>query len=386
MKKKIIQQRTEKKVCLRTRLLGCILFLSCITGILSAQQVENSSEEFRGEWFIGFGAGPRIYFADHAKQLHFMDRISGGADMFIGKWLNPVVGARVGGSFQTLRGATQRTSGSHAIETDKGYYVPEHWLYKQKFDAWHLYGDLLFNASNLFEGVNEDRFWTVSPFVGLGYMNTWDQPQGKEVSLNVGLLNSLRLSSSVDLNFDIRGAMVRERFHGIDVGNRPFDGILSVNLGVSFRFGGAGIKSKPVYYPEPYYPEPPYLDEPVIETVIEKITEWKDVAADVLVLFQIGQSTLSRDARVQLGFLAKLMQEYPESQYIITGYADEGTGNPDLNDRLSRARAERVKDCLVGEFGISPMRLKTVAVGGIENRYYDDPSLSRSVIIRPDKY
>ena len=388
MNKIIIQKKAENSLWFRFRLFVCVLFISCVSGVLSAQQVKNDSDDFWGQWFIGFGAGPRIYFADHARQLQLMDRISGGADIYLGKWLNPVVGARVGGSFQTLRGATQRAGGSHAIETDKGYYIPEHWLYKQKFDAWHLYGDMLFNASNLFQGTNEDRFWTFSPFVGLGYMNTWDLPQAQEISLNIGVLNSLRLSSSVDLNFDIRGAMVRERFHGIDVGNRPFDGILSVNLGIAFRFSGAtSSKPKPVYlHQEPYYPEPPYSDEPVIETVIETITEWKDVASDVLVLFQIGQSTLSRDARVQLGFLARLMHEYPESQYIVTGYADEGTGNPDLNDRLSRARAERVKDCLVGEFGISPMRLKTVAVGGIENRYYDDPSLSRSVIIRPDRY
>jgi len=87
---------------------------------------------------------------------------------------------------------------------------------------------------------------------------------------------------------------------------------------------------------------------------------------------------------VQIGFLARLMHEYPESQYIVTGYADEGTGNPELNCRLSRDHANRVKDCLSGEFGISPTRLKTVTSGGIENRFYNDPSLR--VIIRPDKY
>ena len=233
--------------------------------------------------------------------------------------------------------------------------------------------------------MNEDRFWTLTPFVGLGYMSTWDLPPAHELSINIGLLNSLRLSRSVDLNFDIRGAMVNERFHGIDVGNRPNNGVLSVNLGLTCRLGG-NSKSKPVYHHEPYFPDPPYLNEPVIDTVVEKVTEWKDVASDVLVLFQIGQSTLSRDARVQIGFLARLMHEYPESQYIVTGYADEGTSNPELNCRLSRDRADRVKNCLSGEFGISPTRLKTVTYDEIENRFYNDPSLSRSVIIRPDRY
>jgi outer membrane protein OmpA-like peptidoglycan-associated protein len=165
----------------------------------------------------------------------------------------------------------------------------------------------------------------------------------------------------------------------LNAGGRPFDGILSVNLGVVFRFGG-NIKPLVVYRPETIYPVPP-----VKVSQVERVTEWKDVATDVLILFRINESVLLRDARVQLGFLARLMHEYPEGTYTITGYADEGTGNPDLNYRLSRARADRVKDCLVSEFGISPSRLKTYAAGGVENRYYDDPSLSRSVIIRPDK-
>ena len=384
MKKNITQKIYENSKHFHFRLFVCILFISCISGVLLAQSIDNQSADSRGQWFIGIGVGPRIYFADHARQLQLTDRVSGGADIFIGKWLHPTVGARIGGSFQTLKGATQKTFGSHGIDTDKPYYIPEHWLWRQKFDAWHVYGDLLFNASNFFAGVNEDRFWTVTPFVGLGYMSTWDLPSAHELSVNIGLLHSLRLSRSVDLNFDIRGAMVNERFHGIDVGNRPKDGVLSVNLGLTFRFGG-NSKSKPVYHHEPYFPDPPYVNEPVIETVVEKVTEWKDVASDVLILFQIGQSILSRDARVQIGFLARLMHQYPESQYIVTGYADEGTGNPELNYRLSRDRAERVKDCLSGEFGISPTRLQTVTAGGIENRFYNDPSLSRSVIIRPDK-
>ena len=366
------------------RILFCVLCLSCLSGSLSAQQIEYGSGDSRGQWFVGIGAGPRIYFADHARQLQLTDRISGGADLYVGKWLNPIIGARIGGSWQTLKGATQKRTGSHAIEVDKGYYIPEHWLYKQRFDAWHLYGDLQFNVSNLFEGVNEERFWNLVPFVGLGYMSTWDLPQAHEISLNIGLINSLRVGRSVDLNVEIRGAAVREQFHGIDIGNRRFDGVLSFNLGVAYRFGG-NSKPKSSYHPESHSPEPSYLEISVIEPVIERITEWKDVAADVLILFQIGQSTLSRDARVQIGFLARLLNKYPESSYTITGYADEGTGNPDLNYRLSRARAERVKDCLIGEFGVSPARLSIITAGGIENRYYDDPALSRSVIIRPDK-
>jgi len=379
----------------------CFLLIFCVSGFLKAQNTSYVIEEEQNQWFIGFGVGPRLFFSDHAKQLGFMDRISGGGDVYLGKWWGPILGSRVGASWQVLKGATKysyKQNLSHAIPEDVNYYLPEHKLYRQKFDAWHAYADLLFNVSNIFEGVNRTRFWTLAPFIGVGYIGTWDQPTASNFSLNVGLMNKLRVGSKVDLVFDIRGAAFTDRMKSPirdpnpeqldkypgrlnnDTGNRSLDGILSVNIGIEFHFGG-NIISKPVYYQSHIEPVPP-VDHPSVSV----ITEWKDVAVDVLILFQIGQSTLSKDARVQLGFLAKLMHEYPESSYTITGYADEGTGSSDLNYRLSSDRAKRVKDCLVGEFGIAAPRLKTAGVGGIENRYYNDPSLSRSVIIRPDKY
>ena len=381
-------------------LVGLLISIS-LSGIMSAQQGEKKSVDSRGQWFVGVDAGSRVYFADHAKQLQLKDRISGGADLFVGKWIIPMVGARIGGSYQTLKGAAQtwtvNNPAPHAI-TGNEFYLRNHRLFKQKFDAVHIFGDILLDATTIFGGVNEDRLWTVAPFIGLGYAKAMSPPYegdvpGSEMSLNIGLLNSFRISNSVDLNLDIRGAAVNDRFKvgkkmypqidRLNAGGRPYDGILSVNLGLTYRFG-AKAKYKPmqmVYQPEPVY----YYSEPIIEKVVEKVTEWKDIASDVLILFQINQSTLLNDGRVQIGFIAKLMHQYPESTYSITGYADEGTGNPDLNFRLSYSRAVRVKECLVTEFGISPSRLTTIPAGGIENRFYNDPALSRSVIISPNK-
>ena len=392
------QRKTNIVVRNQFRLLVIILFISCISGVLSAQQaLYSSADESRGQWFFGFSLGPRIYFSDHARQLQIIDRLSGGADMYGGKWWGPYIGTRVGATYQTLKGATQTgahvklPAGSQPFHynidhnrpapgppTNPPYFIAGHRLWQQQLDSYHIFGDVLFDISSIFQGPNENRFWTLTPYVGVGFMGTFSpafprESRGKEVSANIGLLNSLRLSRTVDLNFDLRGAMVGERFNS-ETGERPFDGVLSVNLGVTFRFGKP-LKSKPVYHHQEYTPE----------TIVEKITEWKEIATDVLILFRIGQSTLSKDARVQLGFLAKLMHEFPSSQYTITGYADEGTGNPNLNYRLSQARADRVRDCLVSEFGVPATRLKTVAAGGVENQYYNDPALSRSAIVRPDK-
>ena len=407
MKRTMILQKIKISVRHHVCLLFIFLITFCASTNLSAQQIIYGSSEVQNQWFIGFEVGPRIFFADHSRQLEIRDRISGGADIYVGKWWSPILGTRVGGSWQRLKGATKYgmsdkisnvVNPGHSID-NRLYIGRPHNLYRQQFDAWHLYADLLFDVSTIFEGVDYNRFWSLVPFVGLGYISTWSQPDAHEFTFNLGLINKLHVGRNVDLIFDLKGVAFKERFKNPirdpypeelakypnrlnnDNGYRSLDGILSFSLGVAFNFGG-NVIPKPIYYPAHVEPVPPPVEYPV-EVVV---TEWKDVATDVLILFRIGQSNLLRDARVQLDFLARLMHQYPEGTYTITGYADEGTGNPDLNYRLSRERAERVKDCLVREFGISSVRLKTVAAGGVENRYYDDPSLSRSAIIRPDKY
>lgn len=65
----------------------------------------------------------------------------------------------------------------------------------------------------------------------------------------------------------------------------------------------------------------------------------------------------------------------------ISGYADKGTGSPATNERLSKARAEAIYNVLVNEFGVPASQLTTSHYGGVDNMYYDDPRLSRAVIV-----
>lgn len=90
---------------------------------------------------------------------------------------------------------------------------------------------------------------------------------------------------------------------------------------------------------------------------------------------------MSNEARVNLGFLAKVMKENNRKVvYTIIGYADKGTGSPKFNERLSKARAEAVYECLVEEFEVPAEILEVTHEGGVDNMFYDDPRLSRAVI------
>ena len=102
-----------------------------------------------------------------------------------------------------------------------------------------------------------------------------------------------------------------------------------------------------------------------------------------LVTFQIGKATLSNEARANLGMMAEAIKSGDKSVvYTITGYADAGTGSKRINERLSKRRAEAVRDCLVKEFGVSESQLRVDHKGGVDNMFYDDPRLSRAVITK----
>jgi outer membrane protein OmpA-like peptidoglycan-associated protein len=216
------------------------------------------------------------------------------------------------------------------------------------------------------------------------------------------LLNLFRVTSKLDATLDIRGAMVDDQFDA-EIGGRRQEGLLSVDLGLSYRFGRSVSRPEVALLTAAELAE---LNDRVNQinrenaalrdeltsaaarsskTKVEKIVEWKDVAADIYIRFELGKSELSKEARVQLSFLADLLKTYKEGSYTITGYADAVTGSAEINARLSWARAEEVKKCLVKEFGVKSSRLEIVAAGGVGTQYYNDPALSRSVVIRPNR-
>lgn len=109
----------------------------------------------------------------------------------------------------------------------------------------------------------------------------------------------------------------------------------------------------------------------------------KKTVASNLIIFRIGSAKLSKEARANLGLLAEAIKSSdPNAVYTITGYADAGTGSKKTNERLSKERAEAVRDCLVNEYGVSDSRLRIDYKGGVSNMFYDDPRLSRAVITR----
>ena len=356
------------------------------TIVENADKYKVETNRFWSNWFVTAGGGGLIFFGDHNMQMKFGDRLSPALDIGFGKWFTPGIGIRFMYSGLTIKGATQ--NGSHS--TGKVYDASQ-WLDEQKFDFMNIHGDVLFNASNLLCGYNEKRFWSVTPYVGLGWILTWESPRAR----SIGLINSFRLSSAFDLNLDVRGTATKDEFDG-ERGGRKEEGLLSVTVGVTYKFprrtwGRSTVKTITFSDEElrlmreqlkAMNDENNRLKDELATSnkVTERVVETNILSAPYLVTFQISRYALSNEARVNIGFQAKIMKENKNAVYTIIGYADKGTGTKEFNQFLSKARAEAVYNCLVNEFGVPASQLKITYEGGVDNMFYDDPRVSRAVI------
>ncbi|WP_455668595.1 OmpA family protein [Phocaeicola sp.] len=355
------------------------------------------TNRFWDNWFISVGGGAQMYFGDHDRQMSFGDRLSPALDIAVGKWFTPGIGVRVMYSGLSLKGATQNNIHSNGKPIN-GKPQQGYWLKEQEIDFFNLHGDVLFNLSNLFCGYSETRFWNCSPYVGIGWMRAWEHPSSREVSANLGILNSFRVSPAIDINLDLRGTLVNDRFDG-ETGGRREEGLFAATIGLTYKFPKRGWNRSHtvVTYDNDALnelrekmnamsAENARLQQAIAEgnqSAAETIVRKMEVAAPNLVTFQIGKSELSRENRVNLGFLAKVIKTTdPNAVYTITGYADAGTGTDAINSRLSQERAQAVYDCLVKEYGIPTSQLRIDHKGGVDNMFYDDPRLSRAVITR----
>ena len=361
------------------------------TIVENADKYKVETNRFWSNWFVTAGGGALIFFGDHNMQMKFGDRLSPALDIGFGKWFTPGIGVRFMYSGLTIKGATQ--NGSHS--TGKVYDASQ-WLDEQKFDFMNIHGDVLFNASNLLCGYNEKRFWSVTPYVGLGWILTWETPRARNFNASIGLINSFRLSSAFDLNLDVRGTATKDEFDG-ERGGRKEEGLLSVTVGVTYKFprrtwGRSTVKTITFSDEElrlmreqlkAMNDENNRLKNELVETsnkVTERVVETNILSAPYLVTFQISRYALSNEARVNIGFQAKIMKENKNAVYTIIGYADKGTGTKEFNQFLSKSRAEAVYNCLVNEFGVPASQLKITYEGGVDYMFYDDPRVSRAVI------
>ena len=340
-------------------LLAVAVLLSA--GVAQAQKVSKSDDtiEFRPHWNIQLmgGAGYTI------GEANYMQLFSPAAALNLGWQITPSFGLRLGASGWQGKG--------HAILNGvEGY----------SFNYAQGSLDAVLDLGNLFAGYKHNR--VVSPYIFLGggaaagfgngansvksvtpgvyFEYLWNRMISPVGRGGVGL--NFRLSDIVSIMVEANANVLSDKFNSKKAGNPDFQfnalAGLKINLGKPYNKKVVAPVVVPAPAPQPAAPvveekpapqEPAPAPAPVIEE--KKIEE-------VLTFFELDKYDILPAEAAKLDEFAQWLSKNPDAKVSITGYADVKTGNHPYNLRLSKSRANAVKDYLV-KAGIAPERISS---------------------------
>ncbi len=356
-----------------------------------------ATNRFWDNTFIGVGGGIHILESDGDGAGSAGGRVSPALDVYVGKWLTPSLGLRLGYTGLSARGWSMSPS---------PYTVSDAQPYRERFGLSYLHGDILWNISNTIGGYKEDRLWDFIPYLSAGWLHSYSLEGAKahedEVAVAAGLINNIRLSKRVDLNLEISQLFTQESIA------RPnatgLLGMTSVTLGVSVNLGKTSfdrvrdlpdlpLPKKPVKEEEvpaggvlaedssdmaPWIPTKGCTD--TVE-IVKEVEVFAGTVSPGAVFFEIGQTTLSSRELFHLDFYVRNVIALDKDKvFTLTGCADKETGYPARNYQLSKMRVDYVYNLLKTKYNIPESRLIIKAVGA-ENNRFDEPELNRAVIL-----
>ena len=322
-------------------------------------------------WFIGIHAGMNHSLSENARFGDFMDMTKPGFALSVGKYFSPAVGARVMLSYMKQ----QSRANSEALIDDKNY----------GFHNIGGYLDGLFNLNNIFGQYKENARFNVYGILGFGFnatggfddkVESWDKPAGgykvytdnsAYFSLRGGLGLSYMLNNALDLNLEVTAHGADDAYNGTRYDNK-YDTYVAAMLGLTYHFKDQYGDRRFRYTT---LSDNDWLDELNArinaergkvrkpERIVKVQREmFHSELLNTTVSFKIDRSSITDLQMKNVAQVAKYIQEHPDVNIVITGYADVKTAYPDYNMKLSKRRAESVRDALVKNFNVDPSRLR----------------------------
>ena len=101
--------------------------------------------------------------------------------------------------------------------------------------------------------------------------------------------------------------------------------------------------------------------KPVVETV-EVHTKSEKMTLESVITYRKGMTTVDASQLPNVERIATYMKNHKNSKVVIKGYASP-EGNPEINIRIARERAEAVKTLLTNKYGIAANRISAEGQG-----------------------
>lgn len=282
--------------------------------------------------FIGLQGGAQLTFTnyDHTKLITPIGAVQGGV-----MW-TPVVGTRL------------HVSGIDGKTAVKGLGE-----FKYKFVTSDL--DLMLNLTNMFR--KNDSWFDLYAIGGFGLNYNWDHKQVFHAlpenhfshNFRLGLLADFNITRRLSVGLELDANNLADRFNAKI--NNSNDWQATAMLGITYKIRCGKPAPAPVVIPAPVVaPAPAPEPEPVIDIAPAPAPAPAPVVKKEMVknvFFQINSAKISAAELLKVNEVADFLNANPNAKVAITGYADKGTGNAVINQRLSVQRANAVYNALL---------------------------------------
>ena len=310
---------------------------------------------FWDNWFGGIQIGGLYNWGSNQKEGSFIDHLRPSAALNLGKWLSPSVGLRTQLMYNNNRGITNPA------------YKPFH------FQALGLYGDGLFNITNMWAGYKEDRFFNLIGFLGIGGEQTfgyskrdWNPNDSRFktdaltlLGFRVGIQTLFRLSEKVDLSLEVSNIWVDDAYDGV-LTHKRWDGHVNAFLGLNFHFKNKTDGLYKFAYVRRDLSEFNALNNELnrlraelAEELAKKKPDVNSKQVNVLVSFSDNDSNIDELQEVNVFTAVEEMRKLNNQADLFITVLGGKTGN----ENLFNERANTIKQSLINDYQIPAQRI-----------------------------
>ena len=377
---------------MKKAILSCLMLVAGLS--VSAQEQKGTTEYiFEPNFYIQLQGGARY--------------TTGETDF--GKLISPTIQGAVGYNFNKALGARLSVN---AWQSKGGYDISElNYKKDYKFTSIAPALDLTLNLSNLIFGVGPKNHWDFGAFIGVGLnirseasndvkaisnevnglahydLYNWaPMPDGKNgtedylksgvfVTGRAGVFVDYKITDALAIGLEVNGNMLSDKFNYKKAGNP--DSYFNALLGLKYNFGPT--------YTTKFIPDPePQIE--YVEKIVEKIVEVPAPAPVIEpirrdVFFLINKYNIRESEEQKVKDIVDYMRQNQTAKVMVTGYADAGTGNDKINDRLAAQRADAVVKMLTEKYGIAADRISYDSKGARVQPFADNDSNRISLCI-----
>ena len=346
---------------MKKTILSCLMLMGALS--VSAQEQKGTTEYvFEPHWYLQLQGGAQY--------------TTGEADF--GKMISPTIQGGIGYQFSKTVGARLSINAwqSKTGWRDDAGFIAHNFSYSYVAPAL----DLTFDLSNIIAGYNPNRKVSFGAFIGVGlnyrmqnddakhaksYMDTyvyqdefgWTPMYNDDAVLffkgQAGLTADYHINDAFSIGLEGNFNMLSDRYNFKKVGNP--DSYFNLLAGVKYNFGPT-YSTRFIPAPEP---EIRYVDK-IVEKIVEVPGPAVPAAVEPLrrdIFFEINKTIIRDSEKQKVQDIADYMNAHQTSKVMITGYADAGTGNNRINDRLAKGRALVVVKALKEQYGIAESRM-----------------------------